>query len=599
MTFIPGFITLKFSKVNLESKVQTLVYGFALSLLINYLLVYFFTVLGIYKPLTIYGIIFIEMILLLVYMKKSGHTTIDLNIKRYFTRFKDFLVSKPLTYHLLLFLSIVMIGIFLYIFLSRIKAVFYLNDPVLGWNRFALDWYQNRLPVRTAHYPQLIPANWSMAYVILQNSDIQCVARSIMSFFPIGISFLLLDLGLRKRNATYFWALILYGIILTYLYRPVFIAGGYVDIAVSFFAFLSFYVLHNADNRTFCIKHCIWSIVFASAAAVTKQAGLYILLIVFAWNVWILYKNRASLLKKNMAKAVVLMLLLISVIVASWYIYRQVQINRGIEPSEIHAATSRVHGNRSYGERFIYGFNKILFARGKNKNNAFFVYSAIFLLLLGLFHKKTRFVMLFIVIPFTLIWGFLYSYSYRNLTMAFPFMALSMAFGSFFLIRKLHVIPAHRLKQRPPQEDVPKEEDKKLQHVPGFKRSISILYFGFFILLLLIVLNFTVFKKDLIIKNQLAQQMNIGNKRLNKKLYRYYEENGFEGSVYSQYDYFRFLPLLRKYWTPDWRDSDVRYLLCDLGRYRSRWKVIRKYLKKEEYTVLFSIQGFRFIKVKK
>ncbi len=599
MTFIPGFITLKFAKVNLESKIQTLVYGFALSLLINYLLVHFFTVLGIYKPLTIYGIIFIEMVLLLVYVKKSGHTTIDLNIniKQYFTRFKDFLASKPLTYHLLLFLSIVMIGIFFYIFLSRIKAVFYLNDPVLGWNRFALDWYQNRLPVRTAHYPQLIPANWSMAYIILQNSDIQFVARSIMSFFPIGISFLLLDLGLRKRNATYFWALILYGIIITYLYRPVFIAGGYVDIAVSFFAFLSFYVLHNADNGTFCIKRCLWSIVFASAAAVTKQAGLYILLIVFAWNVWILYKDRASLSKKKIGKVLVLTLLLISVIVASWYVYRQVQINRGIEPSEIHAAISRVHGNRSYGERFIYGFNKILYARGTNDNAAFFIYPALFLLLLGLFHKKTRYVMLIIVIPFTLIWGFLYSYSYRNLTMVFPFMALSMAFGSFFLIRKLHLIPAHRLKQQTPQEEVQKEVDKKWQHVPGFKRSISILYFGFFILLLLIVLNFTVFKKDLIIKNQLAQQMNIGNKRLNKKLYRYYEENGFEGSVYSQYGYFRFLPLLRKYWTPDWRDNGVRYFLCERGRYKTQWRKIRKKLEKEGYTVLFSTRRFRFIKV--
>ena len=599
VTFIPGFITLKFAKVNLESKIQTLVYGFASSLLINYLLVYFFTVIGIYKPLTIYGVVFIEMILLLVYVKKSGHTTIDLNIKRYYHNFKHFLASKPLTYHLLLLLSIVMIGIFFYIFFSRMKAVFYLNDPVLGWNRFALDWYQNRLPVRTAHYPQLIPANWSMVYVILQNSDIQFAARSIMSFFPIGISFLLLDLGLRKRNATYFWALILYGIIITYLYRPVFIAGGYVDIAVSFFAFLSFYVLHNADNGRFCIKRCIWSIVFASAAAVTKQAGLYILVIVFAWNLWILYKNRAALSKKKIGKVLVLMLLLISVTAASWYIYRQVQINRGIEPSEISTVTSRVHGSRSYGDRFIYGFKKILYARGTNNNHAFFIYSALFLLLLGLFHKKTGFVMLFIVIPFTLIWGFLYSYSYRNLTLAFPFMALSMAFGSYFLVRKLHLIPAHRLKQRIPQEDLRTELDKKRHHVPGLKRSISIVHFGFFIFFLLVVLNFTVFKKDLITANQLAQQRNIGNKRLNQKLYRYYEEKGFEGRVYSQYDYFRFLPILRKYWIPGWRDSRVRYLLCDLGRYRSRWREIRKYLKKKESTVLFSIRGFRFIKIKK
>ena len=383
MTVIPGFLVLSYSRLTLESKLQALLYTFALSLLINYVLVLSLTFAGIYKPLTIYIILSIEILLLLYYFTK--HNQIVLDLKDYLARLITFWGTRPFFYKLLFVLSMVMMGIFFYFFISRIKEVFYHNDPVLVWNRFTLDWFHNHFPVHTERYPQLIPTNWSIAYIIMQNPDIQFIPRNIMAFFPIGTTALFLDLALRKKQSTYLLALLFYGAIIIYLYRPDFIVEGYVDIAVAFFAFLSFYALESADKEdVFDIKRCLFSVVFASAAAVTKHVGVYILFFILAWNLWIIYKNK-TLPGKKIIKVLLAMVLLTVIIVGSWYIYKEIQIASGLEKSELPKLTQKEHHNRtSFGARVMYGFNRIINARGI-PHVEFFIYGGLFLMFLSLF----------------------------------------------------------------------------------------------------------------------------------------------------------------------------------------------------------------------
>jgi hypothetical protein len=585
MTVIPGFLVLSYFRLTPQSKLQAMLYIFSFSLLINYLLVFSLTAAGIYKPLAIYIILSIEILLLLYYFTKQNK--IVLNLKDSLTRFITFWETKPFFYKLLFVLSMVMIGLFFYFFISRIKAVFFLNDPVLAWNRFTLDWYHNHFPVHTWRYPQLIPTNWSIAYIIMQNPDIQFIPRNIMAFFPIGTTALFLDLALRKKESTYLLALFFYGAIIIYLYRPAFIVGGYPDIAVSFFAFLSFYVLYSANKQgVFDIKSCLFSVVFASTAAVTKQIGFYILFYILAWNLWVIYKNK-TLPGKKIIKVLLLMALFTVIIVGPWYVYKEIQIAKGIEKSELSMLTQKQHGNRtSYGERFIYGFKRIVNARGL-PNVEFFIYGGLFLILLSLFHKRIRYITLFIVFPFTLIWIFLFSYDYRNLTLAFPFMALSLAYGCRFLVRKFIPLPG----KKPPGPEITGTPAKVL--------NISILPLAGVIIALLILLNFTVFKKELIIKNQLTQLKNIGDIHLNEKLYRYYEENGFAGRVFSRYPYFKYLPVLRDYWAPERQDRSVHYFLDTYGRPdKESVRSVKKKLETGEYTLLFKHKEYLFIKVK-
>lgn len=597
MIFIPGFLVLSYFRLTPESKLQALLYTFTLSLLINYLLVFSLTAAGIYKPIIIYIILSIEILLLFYYFTK--HNQIVLNLKNYLTRFITFWETKSFFYKLLFVLSILIMGIFSYFFISRIKAVFYLNDPVLAWNRYTLDWYHNHFPVHTWRYPQLIPTNWSIAYIIMQNPNIQFIPRNIMAFFPIGTTILFMDLALRKKDSAYLLALLFYGTIIIYLYRPAFIVGGYADIAVSFFAFLSFYALYsNRKEGVFDIKRCLFSVVFASAAAVTKQIGFYILFFMLAWNLWIIYKNK-TLPGKRIIKALLLMVLLTGIIVGPWYVYKEIQIAKGIEKSEFSLLTQKQHGNRtSYGERFIYGFKRIVNARGI-PNVEFFIYGIIFLILLSLFQKRIRYITVFIVFPFTLIWVFLFSYDYRNLTLAFPFMALSMAYGFDFLVKKLLCRPGKRLPKSKIAETVPKRSMIKWQNLRLPTYHISILPLTCGIIALLVLLNFTIFKKELIIKNQLTQLKNIGDIRLNEKLYRYYEENGFEGSVFSRYPYFKYLPVLGDYWAPERQDHNVHYFLDTFGRpNKESVRLVKKKLKTGEYTLLFKHKEYLFIKIK-
>jgi hypothetical protein len=578
MAFIPGFIALKYSRLTLESKLQALVYTFALSLLINYLLVYLLTVLQIYQPTALYIVVLIEMILLTYYWKTHRSTTgINIDFNAFSISVKTFFHSNSFLYTAACVLSLLVVALFASFFILRLKAVFYLNDPVLGWNRFALDWFQNRLPVHTWFYPQLVPANWSLAYVIMRTPDVQMVARNIMPLFSISTMLLFLDLGLRKKNAVYFLGLIFYGLILIYLFNPVFIVGGHMEIPVAFFAFLSFYVLYlHHEDQPFQIKYTLLSIIFASAAAVTKQPGLYILVFILAWNSRLIYKHRGSQDKKTILKTTAVILLIIAVVVLSWYLYRFLLIQEGIEKSGIHAVTQEVHQNRTYLERMEFGFNRLIYARDKKHGDALYVYLALILLFFSLFQRKTRYLMLSIVIPFTLLWSLFFSYDQRNLAMAFPFMAFCAAVGFYWLISKLA---------------------KLLPRIPAFR--LSWLHLLGFLLPLLVILNFTLFKSTSIQTNQVTQLKQIGDVQLNLKLYDYYNKNGLQGKIFSKYPYLRYLPVLRDYWAENRDDPGVYYFLDTFFRPNQQSvREIKQKLKSGEYRVLFTHGQYRFIKVK-
>ena len=289
--FLPGFIAIKYLGISRrtdavkenDGKIRQLVYTFGLSLLINYLLVFALTALGIYKPLTLYIILFCEGILSIYYLqnskKTSGCCTFSLDINRWLTSLQQFFASHSPGYNLLFLVSLAVIAWYFFLFFYFLGGVFEHWDPVVGWNRFALDWAANRLPANTWHYPQLIPVNWSISYVMMQNSAVQGFAKAIMPLFSIGVLLLFLDLGLRREKAVYLLGLIFYGVLLAYLHDPSYIVSGYVDIAVSFFAFLSFYVLHSSrgENGTQPFSVLWLAVLFASTAAITKQAGLFIL----------------------------------------------------------------------------------------------------------------------------------------------------------------------------------------------------------------------------------------------------------------------------------------------------------------------------------
>ena len=116
MTVIPGFLVLNYSRITLESKLQALAYTFAFSVLINYLLVYLLTVIKIYKPVTIYIILSIELLLLIYYWIKSDKTPgFCINFKTPFDSFRKLSNSTSTLYMVAFILSVVVIVKLFYI----------------------------------------------------------------------------------------------------------------------------------------------------------------------------------------------------------------------------------------------------------------------------------------------------------------------------------------------------------------------------------------------------------------------------------------------------------------------------------------------------
>ncbi len=607
MTVIPGYLARAYLRLKPESRIQGWVYTFALSLLINYLLVFSLTLMGINKPVVIYAFLLIETALLAYQRKKNPRPPFRLDFKNLLEKPRQFLASNSLLYNSLFVISLCIIGIFFYYFFSRWGEVFRMIDEALSWNRYAVEWFNNRLPEKSWYYPQLVSTNWSMAYAIMQNADIHFVPRSIMPLFSIGILMLFLDLGVQKKNTIYLLGLIFYGLIGINLHGPTFIASGFMDIAVTFFSFLAFYVLHlhyTGDNQhPFHTKHALLSVLFAAAAAATKQAGLYMLVIVLVWNIILIYKNRATLGRETIKKITCIMALMIILIGLSWYIYRTITIIKGSDRPGIVEVTQQVHHKRTYIERLAYGFNKIMHPNRVTRNSdiTLYVYLAFILLLFSLFHRRSRVVTCVIVIPFTVLWGLFYSYSYRNLSLAFPFIAFSMAVGAHWFFQK--VLPKKWSAAAPDESVIPASAaavpTTTIPTIPGRGLRISFWHLLVGFAVIVAVLNFTLLNDETIKKDQLEKQKQVGNLQLNQMLYKYYEENGFEGKVFSKYKQFRVLPVLKDYCALDRDDEQVYYLLDNFNtRSRQRTNEVKKKLKSGEYSLLFTHGKYCFMQIK-
>jgi len=122
ITFIPGYIFLNILKLQKVNKLQTIVYSFSLSLLINYFLIYFFTLINCYKPCTIYTILTVEIMCLIYFiMKRRIHFCATFN-------------TDALKSNLFFTTAVLITTVFFYFFISNINAVFNNWDPAFSWN---------------------------------------------------------------------------------------------------------------------------------------------------------------------------------------------------------------------------------------------------------------------------------------------------------------------------------------------------------------------------------------------------------------------------------------------------------------------------------
>ena len=521
MTFIPGFILLKFLRSRDNSPIQVILYSFAFSLFINYLIVYHLVLAGIYTPVSAY-IILVSELILLIFLAIKGRLKVE----------RAFYLEIPSGFTGLLhdavpFFALLIFAGSLYFFFSNLGNVFTHWDAVFSWNRWAIDWYLNDIPGLTYLYPQLIPANWSLSYVLMQDHTLQFAAKSIMPLFAVYILFAFYDLYLAKKNPVFILSLLFFSA-LCLLYSFSYIDSGYVDFAVAFFSMAAFHAILKSDPYDPGLSNIVVVFLFAAAAAATKQAGFIILVFSFIWLVRLMIENRRTLHLKNVLTNI---LSCIFIILAGlyWYIIKLVDITRGKDFSTLKFLFVDIHHDATLIQRFANGLE------GLRASPVFFLVLAA-VSLFSLFNRRSRWFTLGITIPSIIIWGMFFSYDDRNIIVSFPFLAYSASYGTAFL---LMIFKLKKLKEyfasKFPVLSV-RRPAIKIKLWPG--RVLLLLCFLAILgsIFLVGVLGNTI-KQE-----QNERQKTTGDPELNQQVYDYKQEYGIDGKIITDYYWITVLP---------------------------------------------------------
>ncbi len=426
---LPGLILIKALKIR-GGLLERMIYCFPLSLSVNYLAVFLLTAAGIYIRPVVLVLMVLEIFLLMYLFRSNLRQPFSAMIQKIYAAF----VSEFNPFHQMIpdnkgVRSILSFGVWIVFGCSAISAVLWglhvwrLNfgtifsgqDTLFSWNTFAESWAQNLIPVSHGAYPQLVPANWSLSYVLQGKDAIQLFNTLIPPVFFLLILVMLFDLGFQKRETGFFIA----GLIARYMMKKLMgnqISDGYMDVPVSFMSLLAVYtLLKGIEKDKFGQFQTIFLAVgFASGAAITKQAGLMILILTPFFAAFWLKDSISSVSRKQFF----LLLLIPCLMVLPWYILCWIN-SRVPDPA---SGELLADGIRRFNEQYEWSHKLFLARQSLGKYVAIFILSIIGLPLIP---KRYRLPFFLCSWPLVIVWTAFFSYDARNLACALPFIALS------------------------------------------------------------------------------------------------------------------------------------------------------------------------------
>jgi hypothetical protein len=259
--WLPGYLFLTFLKFK-GTFINKYLLSFAISLIINYLLVSLLVGLGLYKRSLFLVFFAIELSILIkikIHSLKeiiniSAYNYLSAKLTRFYKICMDFISKKDdstcsqekFFRTLILSLSICVI---LFIFIKSVRnlgSIFDALDVVISWNRWAMDIFGGKFPHQTWHYPQLLPANWSISYLFIYSKQ-QFYVKAMMPLFFINTLIAIFDLALMKKSSSYMAGIFLF-LLVCYVYHIKFV-DGLADLPVAFMVFLAVYCLIIANQR--------------------------------------------------------------------------------------------------------------------------------------------------------------------------------------------------------------------------------------------------------------------------------------------------------------------------------------------------------------
>lgn len=406
----------------------------ALSMIANFLVVYALGLLGIYTRPVFVVLIALEVIALLWFYCKTlaihwdGLSESILGaVKQTTTNLRDIFIGegfsptglllRQLFQAMVLGFAVSLVIWFVRRLTNNIGTVFNTWDAVVAWNSWAQIWSTNFIPDQTGMYPQLLPANLSITYLLMANQEVVLFSKAIMPLFSILIVFCLLEFGVEQRKSGFFIA-----IIFSYLMFKKFtgdiLTDGYADIPATFMAFLAFVHLFRAGHILEEKRTLILGGVFAAGAALTKQVGIFVLAAYFV----IAILADFSTLKKHWRNLAISagIAALVSLL---WYAPKLILIAKDFANSNLFALTdvaAHTYQDVSTIQRILQAFLSL---------DKYLVLYLAALPLAFLLEKKYLWISVIFVLPFSILWSIIASYDPRNLAITFPVVAVICGLG--------------------------------------------------------------------------------------------------------------------------------------------------------------------------
>ena len=429
MAFLPGFLCLKLARWQSRSPLQFLIYAFALSLILNYAVIFALVSLGLYDRTSVWALIGIELCIAVSLLRRqppAWTAEIDLSAGLR-SLFKNL---APLNTRVCLAFGLALAAFCSYgrLAFRHFGTVFTLWDDVVSWNRWSQDsWAAGTFPADSGLYPQLLPANWSLSYVLLGNTDVQMFAKALMPLFSIAALLLFVDLAFRRKAWPYLVSAAIYGAVLYTFLGESLIVSGYMETALPFFGLLTVYALLEVSEEGPRFSTVLLAALFGGAAGLVKQGGLYFTVLALLWTGLAVYRRRPDLAESGELRKLSFACLAGLVLVLPWYGKQYAAFAAGTDSPNVGYLAAFTAQGRSYIDVIASAISRVYTFRGDvAKPLCWFVTLT---LACSIGDSTGRKVLLRVLLPVSLLWALFFSYEVRTLSLALPFAALCSGLG--------------------------------------------------------------------------------------------------------------------------------------------------------------------------
>lgn len=534
-TFLPGLLLAQVLRI--QDGIRFVTCAFGLSLVFNYVLVCILTAIHLYKSPIMYTLLVVELSLLLWIYKRQfwswGKISVpDFNAIRFFirgdegqTKFESSGgpgLKRRIVSCLLILLVLGTFLYFGYIFLACLGKSFTTWDALISWNRWAVDWFYNGFPKRAWHYPQLLPVNWSISYIIMGRSDLHLFNKAVMPLFGIFSLLLLLDLGHRRKDTAFYLAVVMLGYLLCTMIRPLRIAVEYADVPAMFFTLLGVYWLlisNEARSKAQLYRNICLAALFCAASALTKQSGLYIAVLFPLFAYFLALQGNTAIDIREKVKMLVIACAGIMLLVGSWYVYKELQIHWGQDSTET-TSIQRLVQSKPIVDSILNAVQTI---------PSVIIGMLVIFLLNSLRTPLGLRLFLLIILPYTLIWVLFFRYDARLASVTFPFIAICIGLGFRQAFLNNFTL------------ELPQLKTKTIGCLQGV--YCAILAIG-----LVLILSHTILTTPVLVQKNHESVMSAVSPGVNEKLYLFHRLFGFQGYILTSYQPLGVLPEIKQFY---------------------------------------------------